>query len=433
MGAALALPLLDAMVPALSAGADSASTVVPRLGFIYAPNGTYLPNFFPKAAGTNFEFTPVLKPLEPLKNHIVVVSGLSNKGAENLTEGGGVHTRVGTAWLSGTRPKKTEGADIEAGTSIDQYAAAVIGKDTPLNSLQVALDYDFLVGSCENGYSCVYQRTFSWKNPTTPMPMEGNPRAVFERLFGEGGTAAARQAEMRRTRSILDSMADEVSRLERKLGTSDRRRVTEYLESVRAVERQIQVAESQAAARDVTLPDRPLDIPDGFEQHAQMMFDLTTLAYRADVTRVVSFLMGRELSQRTYPEIGVPEPHHSLSHHRGDAAKIAQVAKINAYHVQTLAGFLERLRSIEDGDGTLLDHSIVLYGGGIGDGNLHDHVELPALVAGGGAGLKGGRHVKYDTQTPMANLLLTLLDKAGVQIDRIGDSTGRLELEPLSL
>jgi hypothetical protein len=362
------------------------------------------------------------------------VSGLAHLEANGIGDGNGDHSRASTVWLTGAHGKRTEGPDVLAGTSADQHAAQTIGQGTALPSLELALERtEQMVGNCDVGYSCVYQNTICWRNPTTPIPMEVHPRVVFERLFGEGGTAAARQAEMRRTRSILDSMADEVSRLERKLGTSDRRRVTEYLESVRAVERQIQVAESQAAARDVTLPDRPLDIPDGFEQHAQMMFDLTTLAYRADVTRVVSFLMGRELSQRTYPEIGVPEPHHSLSHHRGDAAKIAQVAKINAYHVQTLAGFLERLRSIEDGDGTLLDHSIVLYGGGIGDGNLHDHVELPALVAGGGAGLKGGRHVKYDTQTPMANLLLTLLDKAGVQIDRIGDSTGRLELEPLSL
>jgi Protein of unknown function (DUF1552) len=426
MGAALALPMLDAMVPALAAQAAKPKAV-PRLGFYYVPNGTYLPNFHPVGVGANFELTPVLKPLESLRNNIVVLSGLANKGAENLSEGGGVHTRVGAAWLSGIRPKKTEGADIEAGTSIDQMAAAVIGQDTPLNSLQMALDYDFVVGSCENGYSCVYQRTFSWKTPTTPMPMESNPRAVFERMFGEGGTAAERFARMRQDRSILDLAVEDMARLRRRLGGDDRSTVDEYLTAIRDVEQRIQRAERQTQTSAIPAVEQPVGIPDQFDDHARLMLDLNLLAFQADVTRVVAFQFSRELSGRPYPWVGVPDGHHSVSHHQLDPEKIMKATKINAYHVSLFGYLLEKMKNTRDGDGTLLDNSIMMYGAGMGDSDHHTPVNIPTILAGGGRGeLKGGRHLVYPENTPMTNLGLTILDKIGLHKDSIADSTGRL-------
>jgi hypothetical protein len=333
---------------------------------------------------------------------------------------------VGTAWLSGTRPKKTEGADIEAGTSIDQYAAAVIGKDTPLNSLQVALDYDFLVGSCENGYSCVYQRTFSWKNPTTPMPMEGNPRAVFERLFGEGGTSAERVARMRTDRSILDLAMADMARLTKRLGVKDRVTVDEYLTAVRDVEQRIQRAEKHTDS-SFPVPDQPIGVPESFDDHAKLMLDLVLLAYQADVTRVMAFQISRELSGRPYPWIGVPDGHHGVSHHQLDPEKIGKATKINAYHVSLFAYLLEKMRTTPDGNGTLLDHSIMMYGAGMGDSDHHTPINLPTILAGGGRGqLKGGRHLQYPMDTPAMNLGLTILDKVGVEMKQIADSTGRL-------
>jgi hypothetical protein len=426
MGATLALPLLDSMAPALSALQNGAKPV-PRLGFFYAPNGTYLPNFHPRIVGTSFEFTPVLKPLEELREHIVVVSGLANKGAENLSEGGGVHTRVGTSWLSGTRPKKTEGADIEAGVSIDQMAAPVISKDTPLQSLQLALDYDFVVGSCENGYSCVYQRTYSWKTPTTPMPMESNPRAVFERMFGEGGSATERAARLKRDRSVLDLAMEDMARLMKRVGVRDRVTVDEYLTAVRDVEQRIQRAERQSAQSATPIGEQPVGIPDSFDDHAKLMFDLNFLAFQADVTRVSAFQISRELSGRPYPWIGVPDGHHTVSHHQLDPEKITKATKINAYHMSLFARLLEKMKNTPDGDGSLLDHSIMMYGTGMGDSDHHTPVNLPVVLAGGGCGqLAGGRHLEYPADTPMTNLGLTLLSKVGVEVEKIADSTGRL-------
>jgi len=424
VGATLALPVLDAMMPALTA-AESAP--VPRMGFFYAPNGTYLPNFHPTKVGANFDWTPVLKPLEPLGEHITVVSGLANKGAETLSEGGGVHTRCGASWLSGIRPKKTEGADIEAGTSIDQMAAGIIGKDTPLNSLQLALDYDFVVGSCENGYSCVYQRTFSWKSPTMPMPMESNPRAVFERLFGDGGTAAERYARMKQDRSILDLAMEDMSRLKKRLGVRDSNTVDEYLTSIRDVEQRIVRAEKHTDPASLPIPEAPVGIPDQFDDHAKLMMDLLLLAYRADVTRVVAFQISRELSGRAYPWIGVPDGHHGVSHHQMDPEKIAKATKINAYHVSLFGGLLEKMKNTPDGDGSLLDHSIMMYGCGMGDSDHHTPVNMPVILAGGGCGtLKGNRHLVYADNTPMMNLGVSLLNKVGVPVKQIADSTGVL-------
>ena len=427
LGATIALPFLDAMAPALTALTKTEAAAVPRLGFMYAPNGTYLPNFHPQVLGRNFEFTPVLKSLEPFRNHLTVVSGLSNKGAENLSEGGGVHTRVGTAWLSGVRPKKTEGADIEAGTSMDQMAAAHIGTDTPLNSLQITLDHDFVVGSCENGYSCIYQHTFSWKTPTTPMPMESNPRAVFERLFGEGGSAAERFARMREDRSVLDLAMEDMKRLERRIGPSDRVTVKDYLDALRDVEQRIQRAENNTDANAEVSIDAPIGIPDAWDEYAKLMVDLVHLAYQADVTRVVAFQISRELNGRAYPWIGVPDGHHSVSHHQLDPEKIAKATKINAYHMSLFARLVEKMRDTPDGDGTLLDRSMLVYGTGMGDSDHHTPVDLPTVIAGGGNGrLAGGRHLRYPVNTPFTNLSLTLLDKVGLELPKIADSTGRL-------
>jgi len=303
----------------------------------------------------------------------------------------------------------------------------VIGKDTPLNSLQLALDYDFVVGSCENGYSCVYQRTFSWKTPTTPMPMEGNPRAVFERMFGEGGTAAERFARMRQDRSVLDLALQDMAMLTRRLGVRDRLAVDEYLTAVRDVEQRIQRAENRTDASTVAVPEEPVGVPDSFDDHAKLMLDLTLLSYQADVSRVVAFQFSRELSGRAYPWIGVPDGHHGVSHHQMDPEKIAKATKINAYHVSLFARLLDKMRNTPDGDGTLLDHSIMMYGAGMGDSDHHTPVNMPTILAGGGCGtLEGGRHLQYAENTPMMNLGVTLLNKVGVQVDRIADSTGRL-------
>ena len=425
MGATLALPFLDAMVPALSAVAPGRSRVT-RLGFVYAPNGTYLPNFHPATTGKGYEMTPVLQALEPFRNDMVVLSGLSNKGAETQSEGGGVHTRVHTAWLSGMRPKKTEGADIEAGTSIDQMAATAIGADTPLSSLQLSLDHENIVGSCENGYSCVYQHTYSWRDPTTPMPMESNPRAVFERLFGEGGSPKEQAARLKRDRSVLDLAMADMARLQRRLGVRDRVMVDEYLDSVRDVEQRIQRAERQSKVSPMPIADPPVGVPDSFDDHAKLMFDLELLAFQSDVTRVVAFQVSRELNGRPYPWIGVPEGHHAVSHHQMDPVKIAQGAKINAYHVSLFARFLERMKNTPDGDGSLLDHTLLLYGTGMGDSDHHTPVNLPAVVVGGGGTIAGGRHIQYPMHTPFTNLGLTLLQKVGVERERVADSTGPL-------
>jgi hypothetical protein len=423
MGATVALPLLDAMVPALSAMPKP----VPRLGFFYAPNGTFLPNFNPKEVGTSFQFTPVLRPLEPHRNMVTIMSGLSNKGAENLGEGGGPHTRVHTAWLSGIRPKRTEGPDLVAGTSLDQIAAAELGKGTSLTSLELTLNRGTGFLGSENGYSGVYSDTFCWKTPTTPLPMESNPRAVFERLFGDGGTPAEREVRRRQDRSVLDLAMQEMKRLQNQLGAGDRNTVNEYLDAVRDAEQRIQRAEQNAASSPEPLGAIPVGIPDAFDDHANLMLDLHLLAYRADVTRVVSFQIERELNGRVYPWIGVREGHHNVSHHQMDPDKIAKATKINTYHMSLFARFLEQAKNVPDGDGTLLDHLLLVYGCGMGDSDHHTPVDMPTILAGGACGqLKGGRHLRYALGTPFMNLGLSLLDKVGVEREQLADSTGRL-------
>ena len=427
IGATLALPLLDAMVPALSASARTVAAPVRRLGFVYVPNGVNVSRWTPAGLGTTFEFSPTLTPLAPFRDRVTILSGLDSDPGESWGAGGGDHARAQPSWLSATHPKKAE-AHVRAGTTIDQIVASEIGQQTQLASLEVALERTDLVGACSSvGYSCVYTDTISWRSPTTPLPMDNNPRTVFERMFGEGTTSAERLAHMRRNRSILDAVMQQVAALQRNIGPSDRLRVDEYLYSIRDVEHRIQKAEEQSARLETLVPDRPSGAPQSFEEHCKLMFDLQALAYQADITRVISFLVTQEFTNRTYPQIGVNDPHHGTSHHQENPEKLEKLAKIDVYHVQLLTYYLEKLQSIPDGEGSLLDHTMLLYGGALSDGNVHAHVNLPLVVIGGGAGkLKGGRHLKYPSGTPMANLLVSLVNKMGVPIESIGDSIGPL-------
>ena len=442
IGATVALPLLDAMVPALSVRAQTVATPVTRVGFLYLPNGVAMNhtgvNYWkPVGEGTSFAFSPILTPLAPFRDRLLVVSGLSHAQAEAMGDGNGDHSRGTATWLNGVHPKFTQGADVRAGVTADQIAAAELGRNTPLPSLELSVDLNFLVGNCDNGYSCVYMNTLSWRTATTPLPTEANPRVVFERLFGDGGSPQQRLTEMRRDRSILDSVAQDAMRLQKKLGAGDRARTDEYFDALREVERRIQTGE-KSVAEAAPLPGLerpPVGIPDDFGEHVRLMLDLQWLAYQADITRVFTFMFGREISSRTYPELGLTEGHHAISHHRDDPETMARVAKLNTYQTQLFAEFLQKLDSTPDGDGSLLDHSLLLYGAALSNPNIHSHNDLPLAVVGGGSGtLKSGRHLAspVKAKTPMANLLVSMLDKAGVQVDRLGDSTGRLQAEPLS-
>jgi hypothetical protein len=436
VGTGLALPLLDAMVPALSAIDKTPAKGVRRLGFVYLPNGVAMNfkgvNYWrPIGEGTQFELSPILKPLESFRQNMVVFSGLTHHQADVLDDGAnGDHTRGTSSWLTGVHPKHTEGADVRNGVSADQIAAQRFGKETMLPSLELGIDVTYLAGNCENGYSCAYMNTLSWSSPTTPLPSENNPRIVFERLFGDGGTSSARLSQARENRSVLDSVTTELGRLLSTLGPGDRSTVNDYVDSVREVERRIQSAERHAAT--VPLPEltQPTGIPDRFDQYVNVMFDMVALAFQTDITRVVTFMLGRELNFRTYPEIGITEGHHGLSHHGDDPAKLARYAKLGAYQAELFSRFLNTLRSTADGDGSLLDRSLLLYGAGLSNPNLHAHMDLPLLVVGGD--VRGGRHVKYPLETPMTNLLLGMLDKSGVPADTLGDSTGRIDVEPIS-
>ena len=427
MGATLALPFLDAMVPALSAMAKTAAKPACRLGFVYVPHGV-LPEFWtPKTVGSGFELTPVLRPLGSLRDHVVVATNLNHRQADSFGDGNGDHPRAVAVWLSGVHAyDRRITSDIKLGITADQVAAQTLGKFTQLPSLEICLDNPSKI-ACDSG-DCFYGNTLSWRTPTTPNPMESNPRVVFERLFGDGGTAKQRLSQIQKSASILDSVNEELAGLERTLGPRDRTRLDDYFEAVRSVEQRIQVAEAQGLNDELLLPDRPTGIPGTFEEHTRLIFDLQTLAFQCDMTRVITLMMAGEGSGRSYPEIGVPEQHHPLSHHRSRPKIKAKKAKIDQYHVKLLAYFLEKLRDTPDGDGSLLDHSMILYGSGLGDGNLHEHTNLPTLLAGGGCGtINGGRHLTYPAETPMANLLLTMLDKAGVPTpETIGDSTGHL-------
>ena len=424
-GTTLALPFLDAMSPALAA---QTAKPTPRLGFIYFANGVIQNQWTPATTGRGFDLPPTLKPLEGHKDQLNVVSGLAHLQADTFGDGTGDHPRASAAWLTGVHAydRTQPGVEVRLTTTADQIAARVIGKTTQLPSLELTVDFP-TQGSCDSG-DCFYVNTISWRNETTPNPAETHPRVVFERLFGDGGSSAQRLNRLKSTGSILDSVVDEVSSLAKTLGRGDRTKLNEYTDSIREIEQRIQNTEAEGL-HSIELPERPIDVPESFDDYTKMMLDLVALAYQADVTRVFTMIFARELSSRTFAHIGVADQHHPVSHHRNDPGLIAKKAKIDFYHVQLLNHFLTRLKSTPDGDGSLLDHSLTLYGGGMGDGNLHRHFDLPCLLAGNlGVQFKTGNHYAYSDNMPMTNLLLTILNKAGVPIDKLGDSTGPLPL-----
>jgi Protein of unknown function (DUF1552) len=430
LGATIALPLLDAMVPALRATKLTAAKPATRLGFVYTPNGIIPRGWLPKAQGANFEFMPTMKALEPFREKLLVLSNLAQVNGRALGDGAGDHARAGATWLTGVHPHKTEGADLTAGISIDQIAAQEFGKQTQLGSLEIGLEEPTLAGNCDSGYSCAYTNTVSWRSPTTPNPVEVNPRAVFERLFGDGESTdpKARLAQMQEERSILDFVREDISRLQPGLGSRDKNKLSEYLDGIRDIERRIQRAEEQSATMSIPLMERPTTIPDEFEEHAKLMSDLMVIAFQTDMTRVITFMLAREGSNRSYRSVGVSDGHHSVTHHQNDPEKIAKTLKIDELHTRTFAYLVDRLHATPDGDGTLLDHSMILYGSSISDGNVHTHHDLPlVLVGGSGVGVKGGRHLRFAEETPMNNLLVTMLDRAGICTEHFGDSTGELK------
>jgi hypothetical protein len=434
IGATIALPLLDAMVPAMTALQKTPARPVRRLGVVYHPNGVIYENWLPKGTGRDFVLSPVLEPLEPFKNQLIVLTNLSSHQAEALGDGGGDHSRASGTYLTGVHVKKSDSV-VGNGMSMDQIAARALEKDTQLSSLQLTADDNSLVGACDVGYSCAYSSTLSWLTPTLPLMAENNPRVVFERLFGssESTDPRARASRLQRDRSILDSVNARVRELQQTLGASDSRKVSDYLESLRDVERRIQKAEEQST-KEIPDVQKPAGVPDGFQPHVELLYDLQLLAYQSDLTRVITFMYGREQTGRPYPQIGIPEPHHPLTHHQNDAEKMRKCTMIQTYHVRLFASYLEKLRATPDGDGTLLDNLVLLYGGGISNSDRHTHGPLPTLLLGGGAGtLKGGRQLVYPEDTPLTNLQLTLLDKMGVPVERLGDSTGRFtELSELA-
>jgi len=416
------------MVPAATPLAKTPANPVRRLGFVFMPMGCDITRWTPPGENKLDELSPILSSLAPVKEHVTAITNLELQNAYP-----GSHATSNSAFLSAAKAKLTESTDYYLGTTVDQIAAQHIGQETQLPSLELAMDLLQVVGQCDNGYACVYQNNLSWSSPTTPLPAEAHPRIVFESLFGDGGSIADRQAALRKRASLLDWFNEDIARLNRKLGPGDRTRISQYLDTVRQVERRIQKAEADAADNPLPDLDRPVGVPAAYADHARLMFDLQVLALQGDVTRVITFQLARETSTRTYAEIGVPDPHHPLTHHGNNPEKIAKMAKINAFHVSLFAYFLEKLKSTPEGDGCLLDHTLYLYGSGMGNPNVHDHVNLPILVAGGGAGrLKGARHIKYAEPTPLANLHLTLLEKVGVRLDAFADSKGKVD-ELLSL
>ena len=421
--ATLALPLLDAMIPAATAWAQTPAKPVPRLGFVFIPMGCDQARWTPPGQGKLDELSPILNPLKPVKDQVTVITNLRLPNAYP-----GTHDTSNSAFLSAATSKHTESSDYYLGTTVDQIAAREMGRETQLASLQIAMDLNPLAGVCNNGYSCVYQNCLSWSSPTTPLPSEAHPRVVFERLFGEGGNADARRAALHNRVSLLDSFTRDIARFKQRVGVSDQVRLDQYVDSVHQVEREIQRAEQAVTENKTPDLDRPVGVPAAFADHAKLMFELQILAFQADITRVIAFQLTREQSNRTYPEIGVPDPHHPTSHHGNDPYKVAQIAKINTYHVSLFSEFLQRMKATPDGDGSLLDHSVYLYGSGMGNPSLHDHENLPILVAGGAAtGLKGGRHIRYEKGTNLSNLHLTLLDRVGIHLDSFVDSTGKVE------
>ncbi|PYR14909.1 MAG: hypothetical protein DMG00_01800 [Acidobacteria bacterium] len=431
LGSMLALPLLDSMMPALSAMQKTAARPINRFGVMYVPNGMIMKNYLPLTEGAAYELTPTLSALAPFREHLLVVSGLECIPTPGRP--GGAHAKASTRFLTDVSPPLSE-TWLDAGISMDQILAQETGKLTQLASLELAIESGETAGACDTGFACPYTNTISWKSQNTPLPTQNNPRVIFERLFGDSTSTdpRARLTRLRQRRSVLDSVSEEVAGLQGVLPQSDRTKLAEYLDAIRGVEQRIQVAEEQSD-RELPLVDHPAGIPSSWEDHLNLMFDLQVLAFQCDLTRVITLMVGHEHSGMTYPQIGVPDAHHPISHHQQEPEKVAKVAKINAYHVQMFARFLEKLRATPDGDGTLLDHATMMYGAGMADSNSHSPIDIPLILAGGGAGnLKGGRHIRF-RNTPLANLHLTLLDQFEVHCDQIGDSTGRIDARILSL
>ena len=426
LGTAVSLPLLDAMIPALTAAQNTPAKAVRRLAVVYHPNGVVYENWLPTGEGTDFTFSRVLAPLEPFRSRVNIITGLADRQAEALGDGGGDHSRASGSYLTGVHVKKSD-TIVQNSVSMDQIAARAFQRETQLSSLQLTVDNNNLVGSCDVGYSCAYSNTLSWLTPTLPLMSENDPRVVFERLFGSSDSTdpRVRATRLRQDRSILDSVTARVRQLQRQLGAADNTKVSDYLESLRDVERRILKAEEQSA-RELPEVDRPVGIPDAFDDHVRLLYDLQALAFQCDLTRVTTFMYGREQSARTYPQLGISDPHHQLTHHQNDPEKLEKCTKIQTHHTALFTAFLEKLQATRDGEGSLLDNSVILYGAGLSNSDRHTHSPLPTVVVGGGAGtIKGGRHLIYPEGTPLTNLHVTLLDKVGVPVDKLGDSTGK--------
>jgi hypothetical protein len=423
MGAAVALPFLDAMVPALKAQTKG----TPRFTAIYCGNGANMVDWIPATTGVGFELSPTLKPIEAFRDQMLVVTGLDNYQATDQGDVGGQHPRAAPAFMSCAHPKQTEGADVQAGTTIDQVIAQKICRDTKLPSLEVSIDRNDVVGACDHGYACAYMNSMSWRSPTDPLPSETNPRFVFERMFGVGATAEERLARSKEDRSILDGLTQEISALRRRLGATDRTKLAQYFDAVRDVEQRIVKAE--ATNSDFAVPDQPAGVPDTFKEYIELMFDLQVLAFQADITRVSTLMMARENVNRAYPEIGLPEAHHSISHHGNNPEKMKNYSKLNAYHVETLGYFLKKLQETADSDSNLLDNTIVLWGSGMSDANVHNNYNVPVVLVGGkNLQVKANRHAKMEKGTPLANLMLGVMDRFGVADQKFGDSNGKIDL-----
>ena len=433
LGASVALPLLDSMVPALTAQELTSALPVKRLGIIYVPNGVFMDNWTPPEGGSDFSLPSTMEPLAPFQDQMLVLTGLSNKMGDAWPgEGAGDHARAAGAYLTGVHPKKTEGADLQAGLSMDQIIARQLGQHTQLTSLELSLESRENVGACDPGYACAYANTLCWSSATTPLPMENNPRVVFERLFGgnESTDPEAWRARREEDSSILDAVGDKIAKLQGDLGHRDQLKLDEYLDSIRNAERRIQMAEAQSE-RELPVIEQPAGVPATFQEHAKIMFDLQLLAFQADLTRVITFMVGHETSQRAYPEIGVPDAHHPLSHHGGSAEKIEKLIRVNGYHAEMFAYYLDRMKNTPDSEGSLLDNSTILYGSGMSDGNGHNHHNLPTLIVGGGTdSIKGNRHLVYprEQETPITNLFLDMLEKFDIPLESFGDSTGNLNV-----
>jgi uncharacterized protein DUF1552 len=423
LGVSLSLPLLDSMIPAQTPLILTAAKPQLRLGFMYIPHGGVMRNWTPVKEGADFKLSRTLAPLQNVKDQTVILSNLAHKNAQS-------HGGSPPAFLSGKACLKTEGENVRAAKTIDQMLAEKMGQDTPLPSLELATeDTTGLLGACDVGFSCTYINTISWRTDTSPLPMEINPRAVFDRVFGNGSSAEERLMRIQRERSILDMVTGQVKSLQGNLGANDRNKVAEYLDNIREIERRIQLAEKQNAGSSIALPTTPYGIPDDHEEHSHLMTDLMALAFQADVTRVSTFMMAREVSYRTFPQVGVPDPFHATSHHQNDPEKLEKLTRINTFHVGLVARLMEKLKSIKDGDGTLLDHSLIMYGSCMSNSNVHDHSPLPVFIGGGACGqVKGGRHLKFPDETPMANLLGAIVNMGGIQTDKIGDGTGILSI-----